>query len=146
MHSNIDDVLTRFLAANCESDLIEVVIDTSVAVGDGQEMVPYLNLWAFNVAKDRDLVSVLKEVANTENWGYLEDAVQERDSSIFEISLQSFYPRWPEDFDEGNERIVSVLVSAAKRLCSETACLFHHVDAWPPIDLKTGKEIDLALL
>jgi hypothetical protein len=72
MHSDIDDMLTHFLAANCGSDLIDIVIDTSVAMGDGDEMVPDLNLWAF-------------DVANTENWGFLEDAVQERDSSALEI-------------------------------------------------------------
>jgi hypothetical protein len=149
MHDDIYDTTSHFLRANREACLIEAVIDTSVprvSEGDGYKVVPYLNLWAFNAIDGRDLVTTLRGVANTDDWGYLEDIVQEQDSSSFEIALESIYPLWPDDFDEGTEKIVNILISTAKLLPSETIYLFHHIDAWPSIDLKTGRNIDLSLL
>ena len=149
MLNDIHDAVSRFLSANRESHLIEAVIDTSVSsasTGDSYKVVPYLNLWAFNVTKGRDLIAALREVAIAGDWGYLEDVVQERDSSTFDISLQKIYPHWPNDFVNGNRKIVNILMPTAKLLSSQTIYLFHHIDVWPPIDLKTGKEIDLSLL
>ena len=149
MQSDIYNAISQFLRTYHASHLIQAIIDTSISSaskGDNYKIVPYLNLWAFNVAKGRDLAAALREVANTDDWGRLEDAVQEQGSSCFEISLQSVYPRWPADIDNGNDKIVKILMSAAKLLSSETIFLFHHIDVWPPIDLKTGKQIDLSLL
>ncbi|MEJ2692664.1 MAG: hypothetical protein P8166_06270, partial [Candidatus Thiodiazotropha sp.] len=106
-------------------------------------IVPYLNLRAFNVSKNNDLKSTLGQVASTDDWGYLEDIVQEQDSSTFEISLEAIYPRWPGDLEIGNEKIVNILMSKAKLLSPETLYLFHYIDSWPPIDLCTGKDIDI---
>jgi hypothetical protein len=146
MYDDVDDAITRFLSANRECRLIEAVIDTSVAKDGGGEsfkIVPYLNLWAFNISKNGDLKSALGQVAITDDWGFLADIVQEQDSSTFDISLEAIYPHWPGDLENGNEKIVNYLMSTAKLLSAETLYIFHHIDCWPPIDLCTGKDIDI---
>ncbi len=146
MYDDIDDAITSFLSANHECDLIEAVIDTSVANDGGGEsynIVPYLNLWGFNISKNKNLKSALGQVAITDDWGFLADIVQEQDNSTYDISLEAVYPLWPNDLENGNEKIVNILMSKAKLLSPETLYLFHHIDDWPPIDLCTGKDIDI---
>lgn len=146
MYDDIDDAITSFLSANHECHLIEAVIDTSVAKDGGGEsynIVPYLNLWAFNISKNKNLKSALGQVANTGDWGFLADIVQEQDNSTYDISLEAVYPLWPNDLENGNEKIVNILMSKTKLLSPETLYLFHYIDSWPPIDLCTGKDIDI---
>ncbi len=147
MYDEINNAVTHFLSANHACHLIEAVIDTSLLKVNGEssaQYLPFLNLSALNISQDNDLMATLREVADTENWGYLEDIVQEQDSSFFEISLLEIFPHWPDDLDNGNARIISILMSNAKLISPETVYLFHHIDSWPPLDLRTGKDLDIS--
>ncbi|WP_255988188.1 hypothetical protein [Chitinolyticbacter albus] len=136
MKTDIEGAVRVFTAAHRHVDLVEAVVDTT-----GSR--PYLNLWAWNIHQGKRFKDAMREVAATRNWGFLADIVNEGGSSTFIIALESMYPDWPDALDEGDKRMIRVLQAAASALPESTAFIFHHVAAWPPVDIRTGKAIDL---
>lgn len=144
---DIDKSIAEFLSAYRNSDIMEAVIDTSVdrtAAKGSYTTVPYLNLYALNVFAGRNVKEALRKVAETADWGFWEDITEEQGTSDCEISLSHLYPHWPEDLDEGDRKVIHILTALKEILSAQTLFLFHHIDAWPPLDIRTGLAVDIS--
>lgn len=122
--------VARFLRENVQADLIEVVIDTTPK---GEDMVPFVNLWAWSVSASCDLSKSAVQVEATGDLGFLYDFLDEQASSCFEVEASCFYPEWPDGLKEGDEQLLAML----RRACASDAgptVVFHHVDTWPLVD------------
>jgi hypothetical protein len=131
MEHALEAAVRRFVAAHRDADVVEAVVDTSV---DG----PCLNLWAWRIQNGKHFDDAMREVADTGDGGFLADIVDELGSSTFEIGLAAVYPQWPDAIERGDDALVRLLEAAAAGLPARTRCLFHHVDAWPAVAIRTG--------
>ncbi|WP_148713829.1 hypothetical protein [Chitinolyticbacter meiyuanensis] len=137
MKNDIADAITAFIARHHHADLLEAMVDTSNGV-------PYLNLWAWHIQQGKQFGDAMQNVAESGDWGYLADIVDEAGSSTFSIALDSVYPDWPDALDHGDNSLIDVLHAAARALPERTVCMFHHIDAWPPVDVRSGQEMDFS--
>lgn len=142
-----ENAISEFLSTYRQADMIEAVIDTSVSHfpnTTSQSMIPYLNLYALNIFEGKNVGQALQQVADTDNWGFLADVTEEIGISDFEIPLTELYPRWPDDLDEGDRKVINILTAAKDSLSLKAMFLFHHVDVWPPFDVQTGIILDIS--
>lgn len=120
-----------FVSAHRDADVVEAVVDTSV---NG----PCLNLWAWSVQQGKRFDEAMREAADTLDRGFLEDILDEVGSITFEIGPMGLYPDWPEAIEQGDHALMQMLDAAAGELPAKTRLLFHHVDAWPIVTMRTG--------
>ena len=117
--------------------MVEVVVDTSVSG-------PYLNLWAWKIHQGRRFKNAMRKVSVNNDWGFFEDVVDEVGSSTFHIPLLEIYTSWPDNIEQGDKIIIQTLKSASSVLSLNTQFFFHHVDAWPPVDIRNEKKMDIS--
>ncbi|MDE1465506.1 hypothetical protein [Spartinivicinus poritis] len=147
MINNIENALRKFLFKYSEVDLLEVMIDTGAGKENislergGMNITPYLNLWACNIFEGESFFDAMKEVSEHDDWGFLEDITDQVGSNSFNISLTEFYPNWPEQVKQGDNKVIKLLGKNAKYLSNDTIFIFHHVWDWPAIDIRTGQEL-----
>jgi hypothetical protein len=127
----LEAAVRSFVSAHRDADLLEAVVDTSVHG-------PCLNLWAWRIQQGKHFDDAMRDAADTQDWGILADIVDELGSSTFEIRLSGVYPDWPDAIAPGDRALVQMLEAAAARLPASTRFLFHHVDGWPAVAIRTG--------
>ena len=131
MEQDLANAVRAFFERHRTSDLLEAVVDSSVGG-------PCLNLWAWRLQPGASLQDAMDRVARTGDWGWLADIVEEDGSQVLGRGLAGIYPDWPDALEQGDARLLGLLQSAAAGLAAATAALFHHVDAWPAVDVRSG--------
>jgi len=121
----VTDFLEQFGA---KATLFEFTIDTSV--GDSGEFTPFLNLWAFKADPER-FTNAMKSAEENDDINFLYDVVEEVGVSNFEVPLDSFFPDWPENLEEGEAKLKQSLADLVKQSGFQGDVYFHHVDTLP---------------
>ena len=134
----VQEVLCNFLKKHPSSDVVEVTVDTSV--GSGGDLVPYLNLWAFQLQGGQNLDAALQQADDEEAMDFLYDVLDQRGSFSLEHEIGRLYPHWPEQIHEGDRalrrELRTVLETFPAGMAPHTHVFFHHVDGFPLWDLR----------
>jgi hypothetical protein len=78
-----------------------------------------------------------------EQLGFLSGIVGEKGCSTFHIPVTDVYPDCPDDLVRGKNALVQMLQGVMMVLSEQAIFFFHPVDTWPPVDIRTGKKMDL---
>ena len=143
MNDRIRAGVNEFLSRYPMAEIVDAVIDTSVDKNNHGNIVPYLNLSVLNVLQGKSFIEAMQHVAKTGDWGFFYDITDEKGVSCFKIELIDLYPDWPDDCEAGDKKVILILRDALNNLSNKTIGMFHHVDAWPAIDIRTGGSINV---
>lgn len=144
MNNPVEQRIKEFLIDYRYCDLIQAEIDTTCHSHNKTDtnlmgITPYLNLRALDIHEGNSFEEAMRKVSKTEDWGILEDITKQIGDMTFEVELTEFYPDWPENYEKGDLKVIHALNCAVNNLSQKTIFLFHHVDEWPAIDIRTGR-------
>lgn len=103
----IEETLLRIVSHEDHPEIIFIYIDTST--DENIEIVPFLNIYGSLIFDEANLDEAIKNAVDNFDSGYIEDVLQDIDSSSFEINLSAFYPNWPEEVEIGDQKILNIL-------------------------------------
>lgn len=130
------NVIEDFLRRHRHADIIEAVVDTTWA---NDAVVPFLNLWAWKVTDKARLDDAARKVSETGDPGFWYDLLNEAGNLTFEVGVGAHYPDWPAGIAAGDASVLAQLSALARPYLQQTSgrlqVVFHHVDAWPLIEI-----------
>ncbi|WP_163407013.1 hypothetical protein [Flavobacterium ajazii] len=105
----IEKTLLEIVSHEDNPTIIFVYIDTSI--DEKMETVPFLNIYGSLIFDNGNFEEALKKAVYNCDSGYIEDVLEEIDSSSFEINLSAFYPNWPEKLEFGDHKVINIINS-----------------------------------
>lgn len=117
----IERVIIKVANHKGNPDIIMIWIDTSY--DKDSSVVPFFNISANKVFKNTDFDEAIKAASEQQDEGFLWDVLDETYSSMFEINLSAFYPQWPEDYENKDKNVVSII----KDLLNKDMLRFEHI-------------------
>ncbi|PXY41328.1 hypothetical protein DMB65_07960 [Flavobacterium cheongpyeongense] len=103
----IQETLLKIVSHEDNPVIVFIYIDTST--DENREIVPFLNIYASLIFDGANFDEAIKNAVDNCNSGYIEDVLQDIDSSSFEINLSVFYPDWPDEVEIGDQKILNIL-------------------------------------
>nr|WP_294922239.1 hypothetical protein [uncultured Flavobacterium sp.] len=126
----IEETLLKIVSHEDNPTIIFVYIDTST--DESMVTVPFLNIYGSLVFDEASFDDALIQALENGDSGYIEDVLEEIDSSSFEINLSVFYPNWPEEIETGDQKIInsinSVINKNKEKFNLVEKLYFHYVD------------------
>ena len=103
----IGEKLLEIISHADKPDIVFMYIDTTY--DENSEVVPFLNIYGSLTIQRYDLNNSIQKAIDNEDAGFIEDALEEIDSSEFEINLSAFYENWPDDLDSSDEELIDIV-------------------------------------
>lgn len=103
----IQETLLKVVSHTDIPAIVFIYIDTSA--DENTKIVPFLNIYSSLIFDDSNLDEAIKSAVDNCDSTYIEDVLQDIDSSSFEINLSAFYPDWPEELEIGDQKILNIL-------------------------------------
>ena len=128
----IERVMLEVANQNDKPDVVMIYIDTSY--DDESNIVPFLNIFGYKTFDNEDFDEAIKTALKQENEGFMWDVLDEFYSSTFDINLSVFYPQWPNNFEDGDQKVVTfikkILSKEMQRFEHIRKLYFYHVDSF----------------
>lgn len=105
----IEDRLLRIVSHEGKPKIVFMYVDTTT--DENMKVVPFLNIYGSLVFDEANFDAALVKAVDNSDSGYIEDILEEIDSSSFEINLSAFYPNWPDDIATGDQKVINVINS-----------------------------------
>lgn len=105
----IEEIVLKIVSHQDNPAIIFVYVDTSI--DENMEMIPFFNISGSLVFNEANLDEALKKAVDNCDRGYIDDVLEEVDSSNFEINLSTFYPNWPDELQIGDQKVINILNS-----------------------------------
>lgn len=119
----IDETLLEIVSHEEKPEIIFMVIDTSVSDAEDEDMVPYLNIYGNAILSEENFDNAIEIAIGDEDFGYIEDILDPITASDFEIEIVSLYPAWPDQINDGDEKIIT----AVKNTINNNKEKFEHI-------------------
>ncbi|PXY47008.1 tetratricopeptide repeat protein [Flavobacterium hydrophilum] len=147
----IEKTLKNIVSHEDNPTIIFIYVDSSV--DENMETVPFLNIYGNLIFDEENFDEALIQAVENNDSGYIQDVLEEIDSSSFEINISGFYPNWPNEVGTGDQKVIdtinSVINKNKKHFNLVEKLYFDHVDNFDfakiidkPI-LKNNSEIEI---
>ena len=100
----IEKTLKNIVSHEDNPKIIFVYVDSSV--DDDMEIVPFLNIYGSLILDEGNFDDALLQAVENNDSGYIQDVLEEIDSSSFEINISAFYPNWPDEVGTGDQKVI----------------------------------------
>ena len=126
----IEKTVKNIVSHEDNPTIIFIYIDTSV--DENMDTVPFFNIYGSLIFDEENFDDALTEAIDNCDSGYINDVLDEIDSSSFEINLSALYPNWPDEVEIGDEKVINIIKSVIdknkKKFNGVEKLYFDHVD------------------
>lgn len=126
----IEDELLRIVSHGGKPTIVFMYVDTTT--DENMKIVPFLNIYGSLVFDEVNFDAAFVKAVDNSDSGYIEDILEEIDSSSFEINLSAFYPNWPDEIETGDHKVINIIKSVIDKNQNKFNLVqklyFNHVD------------------